>query len=352
VNPLPRAVFSLESPLGYGYPSVGYVGGGDLSAAGRLTSFYPERLSPMQEDVRITAIVPTYNREATVGRALDSALAQVYPAAEIIVVDDGSQDGTRNRLRPYRERIRYIYQPNAGVSAARNRGASEARSEWIAFLDSDDCWLPDHLERMTAAIRATRGEAALYFSDMRRGSKETGMTLWGQCGFDIETPFELRRHASEWVFLPIQPMMFQASVIRRDKYWECGGLPPHMRTREDTLMFYKLGLLYPCCAVRGCGTVMMHDGTMRLTEVMDSRSMEFALATVRIFTELLSIGRLVDGRRRRVINDGLSNASFSLARASYHHEAYIGAVRALLRSAWISPNAFRRCLVQSLRRHM
>jgi glycosyltransferase involved in cell wall biosynthesis len=306
----------------------------------------------MQDDVRITAIVPTYNREATVGRAVDSALAQVYPAAEIIVVDDGSQDGTRDRLRPYHERIRYIHQPNAGVSAARNRGASEARSEWIAFLDSDDCWLPGHLERMAAAIRATRGEAALYFSDMRRGSEEKGVTLWGQSGFNIETPFELRRHAAEWVFLPIQPMMFQASVIRRDKYWECGGLPLHMRTREDTLMFYKLGLLYPCCAVGGCGTVMMHDGAMRLTEVMDSTSMEFALATVRVFRELLSIRRLVDGHWRSVINDSLTYATFSLARASYHHGAYIGAVRALLRSALISPSAFRRCLFQSLRRRM
>jgi glycosyltransferase involved in cell wall biosynthesis len=230
----------------------------------------------MQEPVRITAIVPTYNREATVGRAVDSVLAQVYPAAEVIVVDDGSQDGTRERLLPYSERIRYLHQPNAGVSAARNRGASEARSEWIAFLDSDDCWLPGHLERMAAAIRATRGEAALYFSDMRRGSEEKGVTLWSQCGFDIEPPFELRRHAADWVFLPTQPMMFQASVIRKNTYWECGGLPPQMRTREDTLMFYRLGLRYPCCAVAGCATVMMHDGTMRLTDVMDSTSMEFA----------------------------------------------------------------------------
>jgi glycosyltransferase involved in cell wall biosynthesis len=304
----------------------------------------------MQEHVRITAIVPTYNREATVGRAVDSVLAQVYPAAEVIVVDDGSQDGTRERLQPYRERIRYIYQPNAGVSAARNRGASEARSEWIAFLDSDDCWLPGHLERMAAAIRATHGEAALYFSDMRRGAGEKGTTLWDECGFSIETPFELMRHAADWVFLPRQPMMFQASVIRRATYWEVGGLPPHMRTREDTLMFYKLGLLYPCCAVAGCGTVMMDDGAMRLTEVMDSTSIAFAHATVMLFKELLSTGKSLDRHSRSTINDGLSGATFSLARVSYHHGFYLGAVRALLQSALISPNTFRRCLFQSLRR--
>ena len=304
----------------------------------------------MQEEVRIAAIVPTYNREETIRRAMDSVLAQTYPAAEIIVVDDGSQDGTRDRLRPYLERIRYIYQPNGGVAAARNRGAGDARAEWIAFLDSDDCWLPGHLETMAAAIRGTRGEAALYFSDMRRGSEEKGITLWRQCGFNIETPFELRRNGTEWVFLPTQPMMFQASVIRREKYWECGGLPADMRTREDTLMFYKLGLLYPCCAVAGCGTVMMDDGTVRLTRVMDLRSMEFCLATVRLFTELRSVGRSVDRSVRRVITDGLSEASFSLARVSLEHGVYLGAVRAFVRSAFISPRAFRRCLFRSRRR--
>jgi glycosyltransferase involved in cell wall biosynthesis len=304
----------------------------------------------MQEPVRITAIVPTYNREATVGRAVDSVLAQVYPAAEVIVVDDGSQDGTRERLQLYRERIRYIYQPNAGVSAARNRGASEARSEWIAFLDSDDCWLPGHLQRMAGAIRATQGAAALYFSDMRRGNEEDGPTLWSQCGFAIRTSFEFRRDAAEWVLLPIQPMMFQASVINRETYWKCGGLPPHMRTREDTLMFYKLGLLYPCCAVAGCGTVMMHDGGIRLTEVMDSTSMEFAHATVKLFTELRFTDTVRDRRLRSIITDELSNANFSLARASYHHRMYLGAVRALLRAALISPRAFRKCVFPSLRR--
>jgi glycosyltransferase involved in cell wall biosynthesis len=303
----------------------------------------------VRQHVQITAIVPTYNREGTIRRAVDSVFAQTYPAAEIIVVDDGSQDGTHDRLRPYLERIRYIYQPNGGVAAARNRGATDARSEWIAFLDSDDCWLPGHLETMAAAIRGTRGEAALYFSDMRRGSEETGITLWRQCGFTIETVFELRPNGTEWVFLPTQPMMFQASVIRRDKYWECGGLPEDMRTREDTLMFYKLGLLYPCCAVAGCGTVMMDDGTMRLTRVMDSTSTEFAVATVRLFTELRSIGRSVDRSSRRIITDGLSEASFSLGRVSLEHGIYIGAVRALVRSAFISPRAFRRCLFRSLR---
>jgi glycosyltransferase involved in cell wall biosynthesis len=282
---------------------------------------------------------------------VDSVFAQTYPAAEIIVVDDGSQDGTRDRLRPYLERIRYIYQPNGGVAAARNRGASDARSEWIAFLDSDDCWLPGHLATMVAAIRGTRGEAALYFSDMRRGSEDTGITLWRQCGFTIENPFELRRNGTEWVFLPTQPMMFQASVIRRDKYWECGGLPADMRTREDTLMFYKLGLLYPCCAVAGCGTVMMDDAAMRLTCVMDLRSMEFCRATVRLFTELRSIRRSVDRGLRRIITDGLSEANFSLGRVSLEQGIYIGAVRALMCSAFISPRAFRRCLFRSWHRH-
>ncbi len=78
-------------------------------------------------------------------KAIDSILAQSYTDYEIIVVDDGSTDDTRELLRPYMSHIRCTFQKNAGVSAARNRGILEAKGEWIAFLDSDDEWLPGKL---------------------------------------------------------------------------------------------------------------------------------------------------------------------------------------------------------------
>src|SRR5215472_13795712 len=90
---------------------------------------------------KVSVIIPTYNRADKVRKGIDSALAQTLSELEVIVVDDGSEDGTGMILSEiYGKRIRYYFQSNQGVSAARNRGIQEARGEWIAFLDSDDCW--------------------------------------------------------------------------------------------------------------------------------------------------------------------------------------------------------------------
>ena len=92
----------------------------------------------------VTVIIPTYNRAHYIGEAIDSILAQdiIDCELEIIVVDDGSKDNTEEVVRKYGDRVRYIRQKNQGAGVARNRGIDEARGEWIAFLDSDDRWLP------------------------------------------------------------------------------------------------------------------------------------------------------------------------------------------------------------------
>lgn len=93
--------------------------------------------------MKVSALIPTYNRRAYVFRAIDSVLAQTVPVDEIIVVDDGSTDGTAEAIRTrYGTRIRVFRQENMGVSGARKRAVEEARGEWAAFLDSDDEWLP------------------------------------------------------------------------------------------------------------------------------------------------------------------------------------------------------------------
>jgi hypothetical protein len=93
----------------------------------------------------VSIIIPTYNRERFVTKAIDSVLKQSYGKFEIIVVDDGSTDDTREAVKAYADKIVYIYQDNSGVSAARNTGIKHARGEWLAFLDSDDEWRSDYL---------------------------------------------------------------------------------------------------------------------------------------------------------------------------------------------------------------
>lgn len=123
----------------------------------------------------ISIIIPTFNRGYIVTRAIDSALSQTHRDFEIIVVDDGSTDNTREVLEPYKDRIRYFYQENKGVARARNKGIQEAKGEYIAFLDSDDYWLPEKLELQTEFLRSHPDVSMVYsrhWKELDRGKKK------------------------------------------------------------------------------------------------------------------------------------------------------------------------------------
>src|SRR5262245_37453075 len=107
----------------------------------------------------LSVVIPTYNRARFVTKAIDSALAQ-GEECEVIVVDDGSTDDTSASLSVYCDRVKYLYQANAGVSRARNAGIEVARGEWITFLDSDDEWLPNFLAQHLEACDKNRDLAA------------------------------------------------------------------------------------------------------------------------------------------------------------------------------------------------
>ena len=103
---------------------------------------------------RVSVVIPTYNCAKFLGRTIDSALRQTYRDFEIIVVDDGSTDGTQALVAAYEESVRYVYQPNQGASAARNAALSRASGEFIAYLDADDLWRPDKLSRQVEFLDA------------------------------------------------------------------------------------------------------------------------------------------------------------------------------------------------------
>ncbi len=115
-------------------------------------------------DVRVSVIIPTYNAPRFLVEAVESVLAQTYADYELIVIDDGSGPETRKALEPFMDRIKYIYQDNAGIAGARNRGIDEARGEYIAFLDHDDLWLPEKLEKQMARA-AERPKAGVIYCD-------------------------------------------------------------------------------------------------------------------------------------------------------------------------------------------
>jgi len=107
------------------------------------------------DSFRISVVIPTFNRVARLELALQSVLDQTFVPSEIIVVDDGSSDGSKTMLRArFGDRVHYHYQENRGVSHARNIGVGLSSGNWIAFLDSDDQWLPDKLQMQVAAIQS------------------------------------------------------------------------------------------------------------------------------------------------------------------------------------------------------
>ncbi len=106
------------------------------------------------DEASISVIIPVYNGARYLAEAVGSVLAQTYLPDEIIVVDDGSTDESAAVARKYTPRIRLAQQPNLGAAAARNRGVELAQGALLAFLDADDLWLPDKLERQVAALAA------------------------------------------------------------------------------------------------------------------------------------------------------------------------------------------------------
>jgi glycosyltransferase involved in cell wall biosynthesis len=113
----------------------------------------------------VSVIIPVFNRERYLREALESARAQTRPAEEIIVVDDGSTDDSAEVARSFGGNVRCLTQANQGCGPARNSGIAAARGELIAFLDSDDLWLPTKLERQIAEL-VTRPEVDLVFCRM------------------------------------------------------------------------------------------------------------------------------------------------------------------------------------------
>lgn len=114
---------------------------------------------------RISIMIPTYNCGVFLGRAIDTALAQSYTDYEIIIIDDGSTDNTRDLVAGYGNKVRYFHQPNRGLSSARNLALSHATGEFVAYLDADDMWYPQKLESQVAFLDAHK-ECGLVHSEV------------------------------------------------------------------------------------------------------------------------------------------------------------------------------------------
>lgn len=182
----------------------------------------------------VSVIIPNYNYARFLPQAVDSVLQQTYSRVEVIVVDDGSRDDSESVSAAYGDRIRWFRQENRGVSAARNRGASAAGGEYLAFLDADDYWLPTKLERQL---------------ELYRRDTELGLTHCGVEEFDNQGRLSARRLEGMEGWVARELLLFERAVILgggsglmmpRALFEEVGGFDERLSTSADWELFYRL----------------------------------------------------------------------------------------------------------------
>jgi len=181
----------------------------------------------------VSVIIPAHNAERCLAECLDSVFAQRRPPEEVVVVNDGSDDGTGQVVEPYKGRIRYVEQANAGQGAARNAGLAHTSSDYIAFLDADDFWLPEFLDR-TVAFLDEHGEAAAV-SCAFRTRLAGGRTLVGPpCVANGEAPGEPVVLDDFFAFWAREDHVRTGTVlIRRRTVERAGGQCADLRISQD-----------------------------------------------------------------------------------------------------------------------
>ena len=184
--------------------------------------------------MQISVIIPTYNREKMLIRAINSVVQQTVAPAEIIVVDDGSTDATRQLIKKHFSEVKYLYQTNRGVSAARNVGINAASGDWLALLDSDDEWLPGKLEQQIKLIN----EQNLKVCHTNE--------VWIRNGEQIN---QMKKHSKSggWIFdkcLPLCAMSPSSILIHKSVFQEVGLFDENLPACEDYDLWLQITARY------------------------------------------------------------------------------------------------------------
>lgn len=189
-------------------------------------------------DISVAVIVPTYNRAAHVGAAIDSILAQAEPPDEIIVVDDGSTDATHDVLARYGDAIKVLYQQNAGASAARNAGARVATSDWLTFLDSDDLWNPDRMRLLREDLSSAGSDVVAHVGNVLFCGVGEERDFFSVARIGIG-PGSVQRVARP-LALFLHGFFLIGAAFRRDDFVALGGFDTSFPVDEDTEMAHRL----------------------------------------------------------------------------------------------------------------
>jgi glycosyltransferase involved in cell wall biosynthesis len=257
----------------------------------------------------VSAILPVFNRAGSVARAIESVLRQTYPNIELIIVDDGSTDGTAAILERYRDRAILLRQAQRGAYAARNLALRHAGGELVAFIDSDDAWLPDKIERQLPLMRPGTG---LVYGDIEIvTAPDDTAPRTGRTGFDMVTPRRgdvLARFATG-NFVPTC-----TALVRRAALAEAGGFSGESRISADYLAWFRIAQRHEFDFVDAPVALYTSHAAGISSDL--GRSLAARIALFRAERE-----RTADPRTRRILDRLLFNLGLHLALAALRGRA-------------------------------
>jgi glycosyltransferase involved in cell wall biosynthesis len=204
---------------------------------------------------KVSVVIPTYNRANRIGKCVECVLAQTFTDLEVIVVDDGSSDGTGRMLESeFGDRIRYYFQTNSGVSAARNKGIEEARGEWVAFLDSDDLWEKEKLEWQLKALQQYGSECGACYTDVRFMNHPETRTMFelAEGNYKHEGSMGVNTDVLRLLVLPGGAGMVvcpSSLLARKEALKKLGGFDLRLAYSQDSELMFRMAMTTHFCYV-------------------------------------------------------------------------------------------------------
>ena len=186
--------------------------------------------------MKISVIIPTYNRKKTLARAIHSVINQSLSPFEILIIDDGSNDGTEEWVKENFQNIKYIYQNNRGVSSARNIGIENANGDWVAFLDSDDEWLSNKLHEQVIAIESNPKIKFFHTNE-----------IWIRNGVRVNQMKKHKKYGG-YIFekcLDICRVSPSSVLIQKEVFDNIGVFDESLRVCEDYDLWLRITSKYP-----------------------------------------------------------------------------------------------------------
>ncbi|MCH8118221.1 MAG: glycosyltransferase family 2 protein [Planctomycetes bacterium] len=266
----------------------------------------------------VSVIIPTYNRSHVICKAIESVLQQTYQNIELIVVDDGSTDDTPSRLAVYGQRVRVLRQDNSGPSVARNRGVETSHGEILAFLDSDDLWLPTKIEQQVHVLENVDNSVPCCLCNaLIRGNPANKPTSFALA------PLQAMYDKGIWLnvtsVLSTRCVFFiQAVAIRRSSFEKIGGFDESLWVMEDHDLALRLSLEGPWAYIKEPLVIYNKGAFGSLADQARRDPVQLQQCIKAIHMKILSDNRIKDRKTQRNMRCTIrtSKAKTQIARMS------------------------------------